>query len=147
MKVYCVSVFLLAAGQAFGQGNLNPPGPPGPTMKTLDQIEPRTPISSVPYAITSAGSYYLTGNLTNTTATNGISIRADNVTLDLGGFTLAGVGQFFAGIALGPRQVNVTIMNGVIRNCGTQGIDASGVRGGIVRDVHVIANGTGMQVG
>lgn len=147
MKAYCVLVLLMGGGQVFGQGNLNPPGPPGPTMKTLDQIEPRTPISSVPYTITSPGSYYLTGNFTNTGATNGITIRADNVTLDLGGFTLAGVGQFHAGIALGPRQVNVTIMNGVIRNCGAQGIEASGLRGGIVRDMHLIANSSGMQVG
>src|SRR5437016_11603206 len=31
---------------AFGQGALTPPGAPTPAMKTLTQIEPRTPISS-----------------------------------------------------------------------------------------------------
>jgi len=32
-------------------------------MKTLDQIEPRTPISSAPYTISASGAYYLTNNL------------------------------------------------------------------------------------
>jgi len=34
----------------FAQGGLAPPGAPTPTMKTLAQIEPRTPISSLPFA-------------------------------------------------------------------------------------------------
>src|SRR5437667_49820 len=45
---------------AFGQGSLTPPGPPAPSMKSLAQIEPRTPISSLPFTINAAGSYYLT---------------------------------------------------------------------------------------
>ena len=32
----------------FAQATLAPPGAPTPTMSTLDQVEPRTPISSVP---------------------------------------------------------------------------------------------------
>jgi len=32
---------------AFAQGPLTPPGTPAPTMKSLDQIEPRTPIASL----------------------------------------------------------------------------------------------------
>jgi parallel beta-helix repeat protein len=50
----------------------------------------RTPISSIPFVITEPGSYYMIGNLTNSTAnSNGITIDADNVSLDLGGFTLS----------------------------------------------------------
>ena len=64
---------------AFAQGALTPPGAPAPTMKSLAQIEPRTPISSVPFTITQPGSYYLTTNLT-TTVSNAIVITAKSST-------------------------------------------------------------------
>ena len=47
-----------------------PPGPPGDTMKTLQQVEPRTDLADVPgnannmHVITAPGSYYLSDNLT-----------------------------------------------------------------------------------
>ena len=46
-------------------GDLNPPpGTVMPTMKTLDEVEPRTPLdpADVPIVIGSSGSYYITGN-------------------------------------------------------------------------------------
>jgi parallel beta-helix repeat protein len=57
-------------------------------MKTLAQVEPRTPISSAPYTISQPGAYYLTTNLTS--VGHGIIIQADRVTLDLMGFSLTG---------------------------------------------------------
>src|SRR5260370_31801926 len=71
------------------QGPLTPPGPPAPSMKTLEQIEPRTPISSVSYTVTNAGSYYLTSNLfSGIFGGNGVIIKADTVALSLSGFSL-----------------------------------------------------------
>ena len=88
-------VFILAAGalaaSGHAQGPLVPPAGPGPTMKTLEQIEPRTAITNVPYTISQPGSYYLTTNLTS--ATFGVTIATNGVVLDLMGFMLAGDGS------------------------------------------------------
>ncbi len=108
------SSFLLA------QGPLTPPGAPAPTMKTLDQLEARTPISSAPFVLGASGSYYLTGNLTVATGT-AITIAADNVTLDLNGFTISSTASPAAGNAVtitGVRR-NVTVRNGHIRGTTT----------------------------
>src|SRR3569623_1854738 len=80
---------------AMGQGSLTPPGAPSPTMKSLDQIAPRTPLSSLPYVISQPGSYYFTTNLSGG---NGIIIQTNNVTLDLNGFTLQGVNSSVSGV-------------------------------------------------
>ena len=83
-----VSAFSLQPSALLAQGSLTPPGAPAATMKTLAQIEPRTPISAAPFTISVPGSYYLTTNLTVTTG-NAITIATNGVTLDLGGFTIA----------------------------------------------------------
>ena len=86
---------------AFAQGSLTPPGAPAATMKSLDQIEPRTPISSLPFTISTSGSYYLTTNLFESSG-DGIIVTADNVTLDLNGFVLDGT--VTAGASVVPGQ-------------------------------------------
>jgi parallel beta-helix repeat protein len=117
-----VGSFALSEHQSSAQGNLTPPGAPAPTMKSLGQIEPRQPISSIGYNITTPGSYYVTTNLTGTT--NGIVIASDNVTLDLGGFTLTGSGGLYTGIVLIGTHTNIVIRDGNITKFGV-GIDAT----------------------
>src|SRR6266568_6580756 len=95
------------------QGSLTPPGAPAPTMKTLDQIEARTPISSAPFTITDSGSYYLTTNVTVSSG-DAITIAADNVTLDLNGFTISSTRPTAltdSAILLG-SVMNIAIYNG-----------------------------------
>jgi hypothetical protein len=98
------------------QGSLTPPGAPGPTMKSLDQIEARTPISSVPYTISQAGSFYLTKNL-NVTSGDAITISTSGVTLDLNGFTISSTASSAGGTGalLGSAIQNVAILNGHIK--------------------------------
>jgi hypothetical protein len=116
---------------AFAQGALTPPGAPGPTMKTLNQIEPRTPISVLPYNITAAGSYYLTTNLTGVPGTNGITIGCGNVAIDLRGFTLSGVPGSLDGINVSAPYNNITVENGTVSDWDNNGINADNVSGGL----------------
>src|ERR1022692_4447454 len=103
MKTSLIHPLMVAAfcclTSAFGQGALTPPGAPAPDMKTLAQIEPRTPISYAPFTITNSGSYYLTTNLTVSSG-NAITIATNGVTLDLGGFTIASTTPSAAGAGI-----------------------------------------------
>ncbi len=84
--------------------------------------EVRTPISSLPFDISTSGSYYLTGNQTSTG--NGINVSADNVTMDFNGFKITGPGKT-SGVGIGINMVgrtNVEIKNGTVTQFGYAGI-------------------------
>jgi hypothetical protein len=100
----------------FAQGALTPSSAPAPTMKSLDQIEARTPISSAPFTITQPGSYYLTTNVTVSSG-DAVTINANNVTLDLNGFTISSttpVANSDNAILLSGSRTNIAIRNGHI---------------------------------
>lgn len=126
-------VLLLASSAlASAQGNLTPPaGAPTAGMRTLTQIEPRTPISESPavpvagphFTISAKGSYYLTGNITVASG-NAINITASGVTLDLNGFTISSTSGTPAGIAVSVAANDVKICNGHINNGFLEGVNA-----------------------
>ena len=78
-----------------------------------------TPITSVPATITTQGIYCLTGDL-STTMTSGyaIALYASNVTIDLNGYKLGGLGAGPGTSAIGIyayQMKNITIKNGSVR--------------------------------
>ncbi|HMO52620.1 MAG TPA: right-handed parallel beta-helix repeat-containing protein [Kiritimatiellia bacterium] len=132
---------------AHAQGPLVPAAPPAPGMKTLQQIEPRIPIETLPFVITNSGSYYLTGNLDAVSPT-GIVIRADHVYIDLGGFTLQGGPGTLSGIRVQGFYDAIEIRNGSIREWGQHGIEANGATAVRVENVQVTENlGAGLLAG
>ena len=56
-------------------------------------------------------------------ATNGITVLANHVTLDLNGFALIGVAGALAGIAAPASTFDLEVRNGTIRNWPTNGIN------------------------
>lgn len=103
-------------------------------MKSLDQIEPRTPlVSGAPgvsmsgsgsITVSQPGSYYLTGNHSVSSGV-GISVSAANVTLDLGGFTIDSNNSGTTAII--SSQNNVIIRNGIINRWTSRGIELNGI--------------------
>ena len=105
-------------------------------MKTLDQIEPRRPISA-PGFITEPGSYFLTGNAT--VEGDGISILSSDVSLDLSGFTITGDGSLNeSGVSIGSVAVplrNISVRNGKFFNFGSAiSANFNGVNSLIIED-------------
>lgn len=153
-----IGVFITMA-----QGPLTPTGGPSETMKSLDQIEPRTPIAELPFAITESGSYVVTDNLSS--AGYGIIVAASGVTIDLAGHTLSGSGNdsgivadtndmvvvrngTIEGFANGIRAINsnygryerLTVRDNLNSGIGIFSI-LDEANGNVIRDVSVIAHG------
>lgn len=150
MKAIAVLMSGLVACGAVA-GPIDPPfGPVGPTMKPLDHVEPRTAIGpeTTPgdadsvYRITEPGSYYLTADVLGEAGKHGIEVHASDVTIDLMGFTVAGVSSGLDGVH-GDTASNIVVRNGAVRGWGGDGVDLRQVTQARIERVQV--SGAGFQ--
>lgn len=152
MKTPCI--ILLAGCTSLAWAQLAPPpGPVQPTMKSLEQVEPRIPLTQATtpgdaqstFIIDQPGSYYLTGNLENEPGVaHAITIAADDVTVDLKGFGVYGVPGSDAGIRNQGARTGIVIRGGHVSGWGGDGIDLNHqdvpCLGSRVEDVFLIDN-------
>lgn len=146
------AAFLTAAGPIDP-----PPGPVTPTFKTLDEVEPRTPIESLAgdstalHIIDQPGSYYLSEQLVGVAGKHGIAVMADDVTIDLNGFSLQGVPGSLDGVKTGffiSHINNLRVYNGTARDWGQRGINADMANNSIIENIRAYNNGdVGIKAG
>lgn len=151
IPVVLVVLVILLAVSSSGAGSLTPPGAPASTDKPIAETEPRIMLSAATtpgdgnstFKITQAGSYYLGGNLTGTSGKAGIEIAASNVTVDLRGFALLGVGGSLSGVVVNlASNRNVRVMNGTTSSWGRYGVELAG-DGGLIDRISATGCGFG----
>jgi parallel beta-helix repeat protein len=142
-----VAVWAISALVGVVQGGpLDPPGPPAETTIRLNGVRGSAALwpEDMPFNLDHSGSYHLAGDLhLEDPGTNGITISADNVTLDLNGFALIGPGKT-VGSDDGVHILGdgVSIVNGTVREWGGSGVYAgSGADNGRYQDLHLVLNG------
>lgn len=139
------SVLVVAAISAtvwVAAGDLSPPGGPiTSTMKDLDMVEPRKPVSQC-MTLSDSGSYYVTQNLeANFCGGHCIDIQADNVTLDLNGFAVFHTFDCsLNGVNSGSYE-NITVKNGTVRGFSNHGVAMGGARNALVSEIRSYGNG------
>ncbi len=151
-RVSLLPCLLLACGTALA-GPLDPPaGPPAPTHKTLSEIEPRKPLNALPgaanavHVITQPGSYYLTGPIAGASGKDGILIAADNVSIDLNGFAVAGVAGAVSGITTDATRQGIRISNGSLKDWPVSAVALQATGSELTR-LTVTGGGIGLSVG
>lgn len=133
---HLATLALLLASPALAQG-------PGPGIDPV-------PISSLPFTISAPGAYYVTDDLTASTALDGIQILASNVHLNLNGHTLRGQGGGnVSGIVMvGLGREAITVTNGTLQGWSRDGIGAPTAKSVHVEGVRVLDIGRdGISVG
>jgi parallel beta-helix repeat protein len=98
------------------------------------------------FVISQPGSYCLGDNVTGVAGKNGIRIDADNVTLDLAGFAMLGVGGSLNGILIN-NHLHIAIRNGSISGWGSAGVEGTAGGQARIEDLRVNANaGNGIVI-
>lgn len=151
------SAAIVLASAILTAGPLDPPaGPIAPSYKTLHDVEPRTVINaantpgnaSALHVISQPGSYYLAGDLVNSTTRHSIQITVDHVSIDLNGFSIRGTSASNSGIVTSGSRKNIAIRNGTIHGHGNSGISLGNAVNVAISDIVASANSlTGVAPG
>lgn len=128
-----IAVMALSA-KSFG-GPLLPPA--GAVQSTNRQTINQQAIGALPFVISQPGSYVVVSNLTGAAGVDLIQIDADNVTLDLNGFSLRGPAGSLNGIRVLNTHRNVSIVNGSIQSFGANGVDVLNASSVVLRGLNV----------
>jgi hypothetical protein len=117
----CMTAVLLSAASANAQTKITKPS------------------GGLPFKITKSGSYFLAGNLAVTTkTTTAILVKVANVTINLNGFIISGLGTGSTGVGIdASAATGVIIANGTISGYGT-GITLNG--NSTVQNVQILNN-------
>lgn len=139
------AAFSLVAAFA-AAGSLSPPGAPAPTMRSLADISPATTISSLPFTITQPGTYTFSQSLVcPSTSDPAIRVLANDVTLDLNGFTLRGTpGAGNTGILV--ERKGFRSRNGNVVLFDDRGVDASSTASIALEDITVRQCSSGVRL-
>lgn len=122
-------------------GQLSPPA--GAIMATGPiAINGQDVNNSLPYTISSPGSYIFTSNIVapSSHTGDGIVIASSDVTLDLNGFGLIGGAGSVNGILVSGSRSNIVIRNGLIRTWNGVGIEAFTLGGARFEDLRLANN-------
>ncbi len=106
--------------------------------------EPYTPVTG-PTVITGSGLYRLEGPISLGGERNGVEVRASDVILDGGGYTVSGSRAPNSNGVLVSGEKNVTVRNLTTSNCHV-GVNLVGSKGSTVRDVQADSNDFGIAV-
>ncbi|MCB9838160.1 MAG: hypothetical protein H6813_02375 [Phycisphaeraceae bacterium] len=125
-RLFTLSACLIAATAHAGD-LVPPPGPVTPTMKPLDAIEPRICVNELPAAASAArlisapGRYYLVADIIAGPGQSGIQVDADDVSIDLNGYSIIGGPGTLDGIQVSPgADRRIRIESGVITEAGAR---------------------------
>lgn len=113
----------------FGLAGITVAGDTSPradVVQATDQVLLSVRSITLPYTITQSGSYRLTSNLIGSSGSAGIIIDADNVTLDLSGFSVVGAPETSSGVKITAAADHVRVFNGFITGWGQHGVEALG---------------------
>lgn len=150
MRLTTGSLIVLVTAGVSSAGQLAPPA--GPVASTgrfgtrIEVNEVNTPADgNAHFNITQPGSYYLAGDVVAVGPVSGIEISADDVTLDLNGYTIRPEETGIDGIRL-TGAANTSVRNGVIRGFLGRGVEGLQSSGTIVEGVRATDNGGGIRV-